>query len=82
MQDFCFREVIEAYPARIRAVVEDLRGWLSLTTGIDGDKLSKLHGESAQGLQMNYCPCSEPHKVLGVSPHSDTDHTHHTNAGR
>lgn len=42
--------------------------------GMENDALLGLHKELVQALRMNYYPpCCMPDKVLGISPHSDTN---------
>ena len=54
-------------------VAKELFAALSVLMGMEKDDLWKFHNEVMQALRVNYYPtCSDPDKVLGVSPHSDT----------
>ncbi|KAL6146022.1 hypothetical protein ACLB2K_056705 [Fragaria x ananassa] len=68
-----FQEVLESYSGEVKRVGEELLRSLSKLMGMEKDTLIGLHNQLLQALRVNYYPpCSTPHKVVGLSPHSDT----------
>ncbi|XP_062002803.1 oxoglutarate-dependent flavonoid 7-O-demethylase 1-like [Rosa rugosa] len=68
-----FKEVLDTYSSEVKRVGEELLMSLSILMGMEKDSLIGLHNQFLQGVRVNYYPpCSMPHKVLGLSPHSDT----------
>jgi isopenicillin N synthase-like dioxygenase len=68
------REIIEAYSSEVKRVGEELLSSLSVIMGLEKHALLGQHKELVQCLRTNYYPpCMTPEKVLGLSPHSDSN---------
>lgn len=63
---------METYSSKLNEVGAALINLMSQNLRINSEALPKLFEGGRQGVKMNfYPPCKEPHKVLGISPHSD-----------
>lgn len=66
------RVAMEAYIAAMKNLAQTLLNKMAKTLGIDEAEMTELFREGMQSLRMNYYPpCPEPHKAIGITPHSD-----------
>ncbi|KAI9075882.1 hypothetical protein K1719_042162 [Acacia pycnantha] len=68
-----FRETIELYSVELNnlamAIVEQMEKALKM----ESMEMRELFKEGRQAMRMNYYPpCPQPHKVIGLTPHSDS----------
>ncbi|XP_074272404.1 protein SRG1-like [Silene latifolia] len=65
-----FRNALEDYSTETRKLTNIILECMEKALGIDS--LRKTFGEGQQTMRMNYYPaCPQPHKVIGLTPHSD-----------
>ncbi|KAF4359562.1 hypothetical protein F8388_003565 [Cannabis sativa] len=54
-------------------LAKDIISQIEKVLGIENKEISKLFEDGMQSINMiNYPPCPQPEKVIGVKPHSDT----------
>ncbi|KAM6555144.1 hypothetical protein CsatB_015906 [Cannabis sativa] len=67
------REILEIYSLELAKLAKDIISQIEKVLGIENKEISKLFEDGMQSINMiNYPPCPQPEKVIGVKPHSDT----------
>ncbi|CAI9095445.1 OLC1v1031399C1 [Oldenlandia corymbosa var. corymbosa] len=65
-----FRSSLEEYSRELHKVCSSLCELMATNLGVD--EFSGMYKELIQSIRLNYYPpCSQPDKVIGLSPHSD-----------
>ncbi|XP_074326896.1 S-norcoclaurine synthase 1-like [Apium graveolens] len=69
-----FRPTLDEYSATLKELTNKLISLMAENLKADPQKLTAMfHHDGTQGIRMNYYPpCTQPNKVLGIAPHSDT----------
>ncbi|KAH6827137.1 hypothetical protein C2S53_014629 [Perilla frutescens var. hirtella] len=67
-----YRNVAREYLDEVRQMAMKIVGAISESLGLESRYIEECLGEGVQILAANYYPpCPEPHKTLGLAPHSD-----------
>ncbi|CAI9095452.1 OLC1v1031406C1 [Oldenlandia corymbosa var. corymbosa] len=67
-----FRSTLENYSRELHRICIILCELMARNLGVDFKEFSGMYKEIAQTITMNYYPpCSQPDKVIGISPHTD-----------
>ncbi|XP_021722400.1 protein SRG1-like [Chenopodium quinoa] len=68
------RVTMEAYTVAMKGLAQTILNHMAKALGINEGEMVELFGEGWQSIRMNYYPpCPEPHKAIGITPHSDAD---------
>ncbi|XP_006644153.1 protein SRG1-like [Oryza brachyantha] len=70
-----FRSTLDKYSAAVKSIVDFLLVAMSNNLGVDPEVIADKCGtDGIQAVRMNYYPpCVQADKVIGFSPHSDSD---------
>ncbi|XP_060973821.1 protein SRG1 isoform X1 [Cannabis sativa] len=67
------REILEIYSLELAKLAKSIISQMEKVLGLENKEISKLVEDGMQSINMiNYPPCPQPEKVIGVKPHSDT----------
>ncbi|KAF7814463.1 protein SRG1-like [Senna tora] len=68
-----FRDNLEAYCLEMRNLSIKIIEFMAEALNIEANEIRKLFEEKGrQAMRMNYYPpCPQPHKAMGINPHSD-----------
>lgn len=67
-----YRETMDNYSWELKRVTNCLLRFMSISLGLNPEKLVNMFEDGGQGLRMNYYPpCVQANKVMGLTPHSD-----------
>ncbi|KAM6555146.1 hypothetical protein CsatB_015908 [Cannabis sativa] len=68
------REILEIYSSELAKLAKSIISQMEKVLGIANKEISRLvELDGIQTINMiNYPPCPQPEKVIGVKPHSDT----------
>ncbi|XP_060191258.1 oxoglutarate-dependent flavonoid 7-O-demethylase 1-like [Lycium barbarum] len=68
------RDIMEAHCKEFKNLAISILGQLAKALRMDEKEMRDLSSDGMQIIRMNYYPpCPEPHKTIGISPHSDAD---------
>lgn len=68
------RDIIEAYCKEMKSLAVIIVCQLAKALRMDEKEMRDLFSDGMQSMKMNYYPpCPEPHRAIGLSPHSDAD---------
>ncbi|XP_075089901.1 oxoglutarate-dependent flavonoid 7-O-demethylase 1-like [Nicotiana tabacum] len=72
--DWADMEIMEAHCQEFKSVAISILCQLAKALKMDEKEMKDLFTDGMQSIRMNYYPpCPEPHKTIGLSPHSDAD---------
>ncbi|XP_028758709.1 protein SRG1-like [Neltuma alba] len=67
-----FRETLELYSAEMKNLAVAIMEQMEKALKMESMEMRELFKEGMQSMRMNYYPpCPQPHKVIGLTPHSD-----------
>ncbi|PKA60065.1 S-norcoclaurine synthase 1 [Apostasia shenzhenica] len=67
-----FRETLNSYATEVKKVADQLFRAISKNLGVNSGKVADVMEGGVQMIKFNYYPpCTNPDKVIGLSPHSD-----------
>ncbi|KAJ8549397.1 hypothetical protein K7X08_033104 [Anisodus acutangulus] len=68
------RDIMEAHSKEFKRLAISILSQLAKALRMDEKEMRDLFNDGMQIIRMNYYPpCPEPHKTIGISPHSDAD---------
>uniref|UniRef100_A0ACD5WST0 Uncharacterized protein n=1 Tax=Avena sativa TaxID=4498 RepID=A0ACD5WST0_AVESA len=69
-----FRSTLDKYSAAVKHISDSLLAIMAKNLGLEPATIAEKCGGGIQSVRMNYYPpCAQAHKVVGFSPHSDSD---------